>query len=232
MAKSSRQRSFDPPSSSFLMTGNEAPICKIIKPSQLYTDYALSPLRKPGSFAMNGIHSRTSSYQPPLSHSVLSLAQKVVSKTNKCVLLRKLASAKQSGLRGSVSHADLRNKSILKHTASPQVNPSFNSENKLPISLGASALIEALPSTHSTTDRALTENRGCEASYVPYTLKDYRRIESQPKRRLGGLGPSNIGTVEWETIMQHKRKMTKYSQQILPKLRGSSDRSKSVPKVA
>jgi hypothetical protein len=163
---------------------------------------------------------------------VLSLAQKGVLKTNKCGLLR-LANSKQSGLRGSVSHADLRSKFTLgrlKHTATPQGNPSLNTENKLPNSIGASVQFEA-PSTHSTMDRVLTENRGCEISYVPYTLKDYRRIESRPKQRLGGLGPSSIGTVEWETIMQQKRKMTEYSQQILPKIRGANDRSKSVPKV-
>lgn len=50
--------------------------------------------------------------------------------------------------------------------------------------------------------------------YTPYTLNDYNNIKSQKYYRLGGLGPSTIGTNDWVKKKEFSDKQKLYGQQI------------------
>lgn len=50
------------------------------------------------------------------------------------------------------------------------------------------------PSSNPTKNQNITHTE----DFVPYTLKDYQVIKSEKYYQLGGLGPSNIGTDEWQ----------------------------------
>jgi hypothetical protein len=90
------------------------------------------------------------------------------------------------------------------HDSKPQIT---SSQDKL-------LKVEAAPHNVTTSsDYSLAGSRICEPRFVPYTLKDYRRIRQQPLKQLGGLGP-NIGTEDWEVKMRRRRKMIKYSRLI------------------
>jgi hypothetical protein len=80
-------------------------------------------------------------------------------------------------------------------------------------------LSESLKQSLETTDK----------SCVHYTLKDYRNIQRQQIKRLGGLGPVHIGTVDWQEKMKRKQRILDFSKQISLSTKG--DRSLSVPKV-
>lgn len=51
-------------------------------------------------------------------------------------------------------------------------------------------------------------------NYTPYTLNDYNNIKSQKYYRLGGLGPSTIGTKDWVKKKEFSDKQKQYGQQI------------------
>lgn len=42
-----------------------------------------------------------------------------------------------------------------------------------------------------------SQNTTYSEDFVPYTIKDYQAIKSEKYYKLGGLGPSNIGTDDW-----------------------------------
>jgi hypothetical protein len=196
--------------SSFTLTGKEAPVSKLLKTSQMHTDYRMSPLRLSGTLVLNA---STSSVPLPTqkSYPVLSSVQK--SSACKSGLFVKNPDGNASVAKSSKTNSSLKSNLTV---ARVKRSPGYDSKPQSKITSLQDKLgkVEAVPhNVTSSLDYSLPGSRVSEPRYVPYTLKDYRRIRQHSLKQLGGLGP-NIGTEDWELKMRRRRKMIKYSRLI------------------
>ena len=72
----------------------------------------------------------------------------------------------------------------------------------------------------SKESQKLLENNLCNSNkprtikFEPYNLRSYKRIQKLSSQKLGGLGPSWIGTEEWNQKMNKQRLRRNYSKSI------------------
>ncbi|CAG9328900.1 unnamed protein product [Blepharisma stoltei] len=72
---------------------------------------------------------------------------------------------------------------------------------------------ENLRSTDS--DQLIGRPKRRAIDFTPYTLKDYKNIRNDKYYELGGLGPINIGTEEWEKKKELQDKKKEYAKQVM-----------------
>lgn len=235
MARLPKSREHSP--SSFLMTGKEIPISKVIKPTQIYTDYRTSPLRTSGNLVLNA-----NLPKPSRSHLQLadrrplniSLAHKGI-RADKLSCLAKTAELTSSGNKTMIltdfnSKLGTTLRLVPPAAAHLLENPVLRckSENKLKKSSRSTIPSIELNSNSTHLEQTSTENRVPDHSFAPYTLKDYRKIKNSAGKRTGGLGPSSVGSADWAAKVLKMQKMEEYSHKVsLPKLITYQDRSKS-----
>mmetsp|Transcript_27175 Transcript_27175/g.48782 ORF Transcript_27175/g.48782 Transcript_27175/m.48782 type:complete len:245 (+) Transcript_27175:52-786(+) len=239
MSKNQNHIGLELASSSFFMTGNEAPICKGLKPSQIYSDYRTSPLRMSGSLVLNGILPKPTPAPSVLSEHrapSIDLARKSTRRLQKAPLQTLSSDAAFSTTLKPILHRDfkarlresMKKAASLMELQSDKIVLRCKSEDKLKKSNRSDFPLEALNSNHSHIENAGTENRTMDQNFVPYSIKDYRKMKNSSKKKLGGLGPASIGSIDWEAKAKKMSRMAEYSQKVvLPKLSAYQDRSKS-----
>jgi hypothetical protein len=68
--------------------------------------------------------------------------------------------------------------------------------------------------TEQTTPKLKPIHRRRHVEWTPYTLSDYRKLNSQSVSKSGGLGAFNIGTDEWNTTKTRYEKRMLYSKRV------------------
>lgn len=229
-----------PLSKSFLLTGNEAPISKTMKPTQIHADYQVLPFRLTDKLMVNGALPRLD--PQPLEQALQNLKflkqttprhQQSPEFTNSPLMTTSTATQSSKGNEGFNTHTSSTNRVLVRPSGLKSEFSRHQTEPKQ--KLGASVVrpivTEPMRSTQSNLEKGLSSSITIDMSFVPYTLNDYRNFQLMAKRRLGGLGPVHVGSQIWQEKMDMKKKMLEYSQKLtLPKLNGG-DRSKSVPKI-
>lgn len=224
---------YEPLSNSFLLTGNETPIGKLMKAHQIHNDYRVSPLRLAGSLMATGQLPRSES---PDVRRIPGLGQQVLPRPQgspaEFTMLSASTAAKSTKSFSCLNSHIAKAKQQLNSTSPiTPVLSRFASESQLKVSTPKVSNKAPLHFSHSNLKRRPAKNSAADSNFVPYTLKDYRSFQRHDKRRLGGLGPVHIGTEVWQEKMKKKKKMLEYSQKFaLPKVNGE-DRSRSVFKV-
>lgn len=65
-----------------------------------------------------------------------------------------------------------------------------------------------------TTNPIKNQNITHTEDFIPYTLKDYQAIKSEKYYQLGGLGPSNVGTDEWQMRKEMVEKKMEFAKKV------------------
>jgi len=87
---------------------------------------------------------------------------------------------------------------------SPPVEPQIYSTN--------SPSPQASDGLSSSTPGLVFSKKPRPVDFKPYSIQDYRKIKHIQNIKLGGLGPSYLGTEEWERKMAKTRAMREYSE--------------------
>ena len=102
---------------------------------------------------------------------------------------------------------------------SPMNNSSLTNESQI-YSTGTSPQCIS-ECTASSTSNLCFSKKPRVIDFKPYSINDYRKIKNFQNAKLGGLGPSYVGTEEWERKMTKKKAMKEYSE--LVRSQGVSD---------
>lgn len=234
MSRRIDKSSIDAASSSFTLKGGEAPISKLLNPMQVHSDYSVSPLRMSGSFVLNP-HLPKAGYDaskfPDKKKLPINLAEKLRPPVIRSPGYQKITEIDHS----PSTNFSAERKPKLDASQEP-ITPVLRAENLVLKCRSESILMQTSQydihldalSRSLAHDYSLTDNRLKKQNFVPYTLKDYRKIEHLSRKRLGGLGPVSLGSADWEVQMKKKLRMAEYSHKVtLPRVTLCQDPSKS-----
>ncbi|CAG9331335.1 unnamed protein product [Blepharisma stoltei] len=105
----------------------------------------------------------------------------------------------------------------ISHGYSAQQSPRVSEVHQKPKKAASAAPLrktqETLLSTNS--NQLISHAKRRVIDFTPYTLKDYKIIKTEKYYELGGLGPFNIGTEEWEKKKELQDRKKEYAKQVM-----------------
>lgn len=192
-------------SSSVELTGNEEPISKQLNPSKLHASDAF---RSSALCALNLPQVPSQSSTPSLYLKQAASTEEVRIQPSPQSLHTSFYSPSHSPLPGPAirSHSNPRTKLVLPDSLS---NPFKPERKELPsfrtrLNQAKESIQVHLPTKPSHPSLKLTP-------FIPYTYKDYLKVQAKGKLRLGGLGPASVDTEDWRQKMRLREQAHLYA---------------------